>query len=108
MVVSMRRLLLALAFAAPAASAQDLLQVYRDAKAYDAVYASAKYALQAGLEKLPQGRALLLPTLGLTANTTNSNLTLSPYGPNPVPAGARDFSTRGYQLTFSQPVFRAQ
>jgi outer membrane protein len=94
--------------AATPAYAQDLLQVYRDAKAFDAQYASAKYALQAGLEKLPQGRALLLPSLNLTANTTNSNLTLSPYGPTPVPAGARDFSTRGYQLTFSQPVFRAQ
>jgi outer membrane protein len=107
-----RSFLLSLAFiAAPAflpARAEDLLQVYRDAKAYDAKYASARQALQAGLEKLPQGRALLLPSLNLTANTTNSNLTLSPYGPTPVPAGARDFSTRGYQLNLSQPLFRAQ
>jgi outer membrane protein len=103
-----RYALIALLFVSASAPAQDLLQVYRDAKAYDAQYAGAKYALQAGLEKLPQGRALLLPSLNLTANTTNSNLTLSPYGSNPVPAGARDFSTRGYQLTFSQPVFRAQ
>jgi outer membrane protein len=101
-------LLLPLAFTALPATAQDLMQVYRDAKAHDAPYASAKYALQAGLEKLPQGRALLLPSLNLTAGTVNSNLTLEPYGANPVPAGARDFSTRNYQLTFSQPVFRAQ
>jgi outer membrane protein len=104
----MRLLMLALAFAALPAQAEDLLQVYRDAKAYDAKYAAARQALQAGLEKLPQGRALLLPAVNLTANTVNSNLTLSPYGPTPVPAGARDFSTRGYQLNLSQPIFRAQ
>ena len=54
-----------------AAEAQDLQQVYRDAKSYDAQYASARYALQAGLEKLPQGRALVLPSLNLSANTNN-------------------------------------
>ncbi|HTP62345.1 MAG TPA: TolC family outer membrane protein [Burkholderiales bacterium] len=104
----MRALTLALlCFALPAA-AQDLAQVFRDGKTYDAAYASAKYALQAGLEKLPQGRALLLPTLNLTAATTSNHLDLQPYGPNPVPAGARNFSNRNYQLTFAQPVFRAQ
>jgi len=104
----MRRLLFALAFAASPALAQDLLQVYRDAKAYDAQYASARHALQAGLEKLPQGRSLLLPSLNLTANTTNSNLTIGTYGANPAPTGGRDFSSRGYQLNLSQPLFRPQ
>ena len=104
----MRRFLFVLAFAASPALAQDLLQVYRDAKAYDAQYASARYALQSGMEKLPQGRALLLPSLNLTANTTNSNLTIGTYGANPAPTGGRDFSTRGYQLNLSQPLFRPQ
>jgi outer membrane protein len=104
----MRLLLLALVCAALPARAEDVLQVYRDAKAYDAKYASARQSLQAGLEKLPQGRALLLPSLNLTAGTTNSNLSLSPYGPNPVPSSGRDFSNRNYQLNFSQPLFRAQ
>jgi len=106
----MRRAFIAMAFAAAVApaAAEDLLQVYRDAKAYDAQYASARQALQAGLEKLPQGRALLLPTLGLTASTTTNHLDLQPYGPNPVPPGSRTFYNRGYQLTFAQPVFRAQ
>ena len=107
----MRRLLflpLSLAFIAFPAPAQDLLQVYRDAKAYDAQYASSRQALQAGLEKLPQGRALLLPSINLTANTTNNNLTIAAYGPNPAPPGGRDFSSRGYQLNLSQPLFRAQ
>jgi outer membrane protein len=99
------------ALAAPAhfpAHAQDLLQVYRDAKSHDAQYASARYALQAGMEKLPQGRALLLPTVTGTVARTNSYLGLEPYGPNPVAAQDRNFQSRNYQISFSQPVFRAQ
>ena len=37
--------------------AADLMTVYRDAQAQDAQYAAARAAYQAGLEKLPQGRA---------------------------------------------------
>ena len=104
----MRAFFLAVSFIALPAAAQDLQQVYRDAKAYDAQYASARYALQAGLEKLPQGRALVLPTLGLNASTTTNHLGLSPYGPNPIPQSGRTFYNRNYQLSFSQPVFRPQ
>jgi outer membrane protein len=104
----MRALLLAVALLPLPALAQDLLQVFRDAKEHDAQYAAARSALQAGLEKLPQGRALLLPTLNLTAATTSNHLDLQPYGANPVPAGARNFSNRNYQLAFAQPVFRPQ
>ena len=61
---------LALAAAFPAV-AQDLLQVYRDARGYDAQYAAARFALEAGREKLPQGRALILPTLNLTGSAAS-------------------------------------
>jgi outer membrane protein len=104
----MRAFFLAVCLIALPAVAQDLQQVYRDAKAYDAQYASARYALQAGLEKLPQGRALVLPTLGLSAATTTNHLGLTPYGPNPIPQSGRTFYNRNYQLSFSQPVFRPQ
>jgi outer membrane protein len=50
-------LLLTLACAAAPAFAADLLQVYRDALDFDAQYASARAARDAGQEKLPQGRA---------------------------------------------------
>ena len=40
-----------------AAAAEDLIQVYRDAQRYDAVFAAARHALEAGRERLPQGRA---------------------------------------------------
>ena len=42
----------------------DLLQVYRDAVGFDAQYAAARAQRDAGREKLPQGRAGLLPTIG--------------------------------------------
>ena len=104
----MRAFLLALSFLALPAAAQDLQQVYRDAKGYDAQYAASRYALQAGLEKLPQGRALLLPSLNASAGTSTNHLGLSPYGPNPVPQSGRTFYNRNYQLSFSQPVYRPQ
>jgi outer membrane protein len=91
-----------------AAAAQDLMQVFQDARAYDAQYAAARYALQAGLEKLPQGRALLLPTLNLTANATESRLDSDSKNPNVVPGFTRDVSTQNVQLTLTQPIYRAQ
>lgn len=89
------------------AQAADLLQVYRDALAQDAQYAAARAARDAGIEKLPQGRAGLLPTLGLTANTTwndnESKLRM---------AGAdwsgREYNSNGWSLTLTQPLFRWQ
>jgi outer membrane protein len=105
----MRAFLLCLAFLSLPAAAQDLLQVFRDAKGYDAQYASARYALQAGLEKLPQGRALLLPSVNATAATTTNHFAVAPYGPNPVPSqSGRTFYNRNYQLAFSQPFYRPQ
>ncbi|HEX7812516.1 MAG TPA: channel protein TolC, partial [Burkholderiales bacterium] len=51
---------LALVAATPALGA-DLLGVYREAQLQDAVYAGAKAQYIAAQERLPQGRALLLP-----------------------------------------------
>jgi outer membrane protein len=88
--------------------AEDLLQVFRDARSYDAQYGAARYALQAGLEKLPQGRSLILPTVGLTSGITRTNLDIDGRGPNPALPTTRTFNTTTYQLTLSQPVFRPQ
>lgn len=48
--------------------AQTLMDVYNKAQAQDTQYAAARKTLDASLEKLPQARASLLPTLNLTAN----------------------------------------
>jgi outer membrane protein len=101
---------LTLVFAAFAhsAGAQDLLQVYRDAAKYDAQYAAARHALQAGREKLPQGRALLLPTVNLTANTQLSRIDFEPHDTAAAAPFVRSPRAHGYTLSFSQPIFRRQ
>jgi outer membrane protein len=104
----MRALTLVLTLLAVPAAAQDLQQVYRDAKAYDAQYAAARHALQAGLEKLPQGRALILPTLGLSGSMNNSRSESEPHNSSLGATTVRDGRSYGYSLSFSQPVYRRQ
>ena len=91
-----------------AAGAQSLQQVYGDARGYDAQFAAARFALLAGLEKLPQGRALILPTLNLAANATYTRLDLDSKNDILLPPFTRDFRTLGYTLTLTQPVYRPQ
>ena len=86
--------------------AADLLQIYRDAQANDALYAAAKANLEAGQEKLPQARAGLLPTLGVTGNTQwNENEIKQRSG---ALLAKPDFNSNGYTITLSQPLFRWQ
>jgi outer membrane protein len=108
----MQKGLLALALAAAAlpAAAEDLLQVYRDAQRYDATYSAARHALEAGRERLPQGRALLLPTLSLAANAARQRVDSESRDPAAAPnlTFIREPRTSGYTLTFSQPIYRRQ
>jgi outer membrane protein len=103
----MKRTFLLLSFAAVPAFGADLLQVYRDALGYDAQYASARAALQAGQEKLPQGRAGLLPTVGVAASTVWNDVDFQKRVNN-APTVSTQYNTNGYTLTLSQPVFRWQ
>jgi outer membrane protein len=90
------------------ASAEDLLEVYRDAQRSDTQYAAARFALEAGREKLPQGRALLLPTLNLSGSVTRSRIDVESRDPAASPSFLRRPSSSGYTLTFTQPLFRPQ
>jgi len=98
--------LLSALFLTGTAQAADLLGVYRDAVGYDAQFSAARSALDAGREKLPQGRAGLLPTVGLSAN---SNWNEIEYQTRPssgvIPAS---YNSNGWSLTLSQPLFRWQ
>jgi outer membrane protein len=85
----------------------DLMAVYRDALAYDAQYASARAALEAGREKLPQGRAGLLPTVGLAANTTWNELDAT-VRMNGASGNKTQYNTNGWTVSLSQPLFRWQ
>ncbi|MGQ0654558.1 MAG: TolC family outer membrane protein [Betaproteobacteria bacterium] len=99
---------IALAAAATATAAEDLVQVYRDAQRYDATYAAARFTLEAGRERLPQARALLLPALNLSASAQQSRLDVRSQDPVASPGFVRSPNSLGYTLTLSQPVFRPQ
>jgi len=89
-------------------AAEDLVQVFRDSQRYDATYSAARNSLVAGRERLPQGRALLLPTLNLSANATRSRVDVESRDPAVSPSFLRTPDSAGYTLTFTQPIFRAQ
>jgi len=99
--------LLVSAFTAGSAQSADLLGVYRDAVGYDAQIAAARAALDAGRERLPQGRAGLLPTIGMSANSLWNDYDTLTRG-TPASEISRKFNTSGWSLNLSQPLFRWQ
>ncbi|MDO8989503.1 MAG: TolC family outer membrane protein, partial [Sideroxyarcus sp.] len=91
------------------AQGTDLLDIYRAAQSQDAVFASARAAQQAGQEKLTQGRALMLPSVNLTANTTKNDLDATFYDPNfRDSSGNYKYYSHGHGVTLVQPLFREQ
>ncbi len=86
----------------PAAHAANLSDTFRDAQAYDAQYAAARAAYQAGQEKSVQGRAGLLPNVNLGGNVRYNSVESS------LPGGDADFDSNGLSLTAAQPLFRKQ
>ncbi|MES2260441.1 MAG: TolC family outer membrane protein [Pseudomonadota bacterium] len=102
-------LLMSSAFLTLNAQAADLIQVYQQALANDATYASARAALAAGQERITQGRSLLLPVIGLSGSSTKTDgdFTMSdPSNPFATPSGSRDNNRNQYALQLSQPLFR--
>jgi outer membrane protein len=100
----MRQILIfaALMFALPAiAGNANLSDVYRLALENDAVYAAARESYKAGLEKAPQARAGLLPTLNLGGNL-RYNESRSSGSPS------TDYDSRSLFLTLTQPIYRKQ
>ncbi len=100
------------------ASAADLLQVYQQALANDAAYASARASAAAGRERIPQGRAGLLPTVGITGSSIKNDRDASPFnegarvtdpltGRETIVAGdGSNLRTSTYTLLLTQPLFR--
>ena len=82
------------------AGAANLSEIHQLARENDPIYAAAKEAYRAGQEALPQGKALLRPTISLSGylreNDVDSNTTNTTYG------------SRGYGLTLTQPLYRKQ
>jgi outer membrane protein len=90
--------------------AADLLEVFHVAQVNDPVFAAARAARQAGQEKLPQGRALLMPSINLSANTTFNDQTTNYQAGSPLSAssGNKRYNSNGYGVSLAQPLFRAQ
>lgn len=96
----------ALALLAPAALAEDLLQIFRGAQGNDPVYASARAARDAGLESLPQGQALLLPTVSASGSTQYNDINISFRGA--APSSTREGNTNSFSVSLTQPLFNRQ
>jgi len=86
------------------AQAADLVQVYKQALANDATYASARAALSAGQERTVQGRSQLLPTVGAsgTVMKNSGDQTDRIRGLS----GDTDNYSHTVQLQLTQPLFR--
>ena len=102
-------LFLAMTSGAGGAQSADLLDVFHSAQSNDPVIAAARAAQQAGAEKLPQGRSLLLPTVSLNANSTANNQSVQYSGfPLSVINGNYRYNSNGYGVTMVQPLYREQ
>jgi len=102
--------LIAGAFACSQVMAADLLQVYKEALLNDPVYASARAAMIAGEEKLPQGRSGLMPVMGVNGSYLSNDL--NEFAPNGVAllgnqtTFSTHYPTMTYTVSLSQPLFR--
>jgi outer membrane protein len=94
-------------FVVSAAQAADLVSVYQDAVGYDATFAAAKASLDAGRERLPQGRAGLLPNIGVSANTVWNQTDITTRT-DPQLKNSLNYNSHGWTATLSQPLFRWQ
>ena len=92
----------ALLSALPALAANaNLSSIYQTARDNDAEYAAARESYKAGQEKIPQGRAGLLPTVNLGANTRyNDSRTGN--------AASSDYNSRSISISLTQPIYRKQ
>ncbi len=87
----------------PHASSQGLTAAYEKARLQDAQYQASRKALAAALEKLPQARAGLLPTVSLSAN---QNRQFGTAAFSEASAVDRDVKTWSWNAQLTQPLIR--
>ncbi len=91
-------LLVALVMGASAAQAEGLMALYQAAQNNDPVFAAARAAREAGQEKRVQGQALLLPSLGFSANAMQNHFESGPL--------SKDYSSHQWGVKLTQPLYR--
>ncbi len=87
--------------------AADLLDVFRSAQTADAVYGSARAQWAAAQERIPQGRAGLLPQASIAANTQYNDRSVSARTPG-IPESTAQFNSNAITLSITQPLVRLQ
>lgn len=87
--------------------AADLLSIFQEARVQDAQYAAAKAQFIAAQERLPQGRALLLPNANFEAGY-NYNRTDVQYDSATFQSGTRNYDSYNAAVRITQPIYRRQ
>jgi len=105
MKLSKSAMLVLTAFVTSPVLAADLLETYRAALSQDAVFASARAAQQAGTEKLTQGRSALLPSVNLSANMMQNQVSPAFSG---IGYPDQNYNSSGGTVSLVQPLFRQQ
>jgi outer membrane protein len=99
---------LLLALGSGYAAAEDLMTCYREGLQQDPVFGSARSGYEATKEKLPQGRALFLPNVNVTANGNWNSADFQYNGLTSLPQGVINYRSYGAALNLTQPIFRLQ
>src|SRR5688572_30120662 len=90
-----------------AARSADVVEVFRQAQGSDTAYAAARATWAAAQERIPQGRAGLLPLASLSASLQYNDRTTR-FGDSTVPRSNSEFASSGVTLSVTQPIYRRQ
>ena len=102
-----RLFLPALLLSSGAAAAADLIDVFRQAQSSDTTYAGARATWAAAQERIPQGRAGLLPLASLSASAQRNDRNTR-FRDASLPRTNADFGSTGISLSVTQPIYRRQ
>ena len=96
-----------LALSSAGAAAADLVDVFRQAQSSDATYAAARSTWAAAQERIPQGRAGLLPLASLSASAQQNDRNTR-FRDASVPRTSTDSGSTSVNLSVTQPIYRRQ
>ena len=92
--------------------AADLMEIYREALEQDAQYSAARAAHEAAQERLPQGRAGLLPTVTLGFVRRRQFIDIESVGGLPIGGVVRPsevvIDNQSLTITGTQPIYRKE
>ena len=92
--------------------ASDLMEIYREALEQDALFGAARHAHEAAQERLPQGRAGLLPNVTLAFARRRQWIEIGNLGAfGPAFGGGpadRTIDNQSLTVTATQPIFRKE